>query len=558
VTSAASISHQSFRYFIALVAVALPLFCFGTTNHGLWSADEPRVAEIGREMAETGNWVVPMLNQKPFLEHPPLYYACLGITFKLMGAVTDGVARIPSAVFAFGGVIVLFFLANYLFGPRVAFISGFVMASSTEYFRVAHWVMVDSALTFFVITAMSFFIVGYRSQDRLRKTGFYALCYVACSLAFLVKGFIAIAIPGVAVLAFLAFDRNLKEILKMHLWLGVLIFAAIALPWFIQLHGQGGGEFSKVFLLHNHLQRFLVTKDAVHLGHRHPFYYYLTEFPAGFLPWSILLVPAFVTAFSGSRPGKSESQKNMLFAKCWFFAGFVILSIAATKRTVYLLPIFAPISMMIALTIDSTLDKTDFTKVEKPFMWAFGVVVLLMTLAAVPGLIYSAKLIHMAVVPRDMVLTVLASFVSLCFAAAGIIFLWRHEGKGFWLCSGASLYVFALFVLLLILPLVDQFKSFVPFCKEISRIVPREKVLYGYQADETLRGAVPFYTGRYMNEIEDISQVKKIVAGQEPVYMVTRDVRGKAEKELLNSGKLRVLHRQDMGTDRSLLLLSNK
>lgn len=555
-TSTPPIPNPSLRYFIALVVVVLPLFSLGTTNHGLWSADEPRVAEIGREMAETGNWVVPMLNQRPFLEHPPLYYACLAITFKAIGAATDGAARIPSAVFAFGGVLVLFLLGNYLFGPRIGFISGLVLASSTEYFRVAHWVMVDSALTLFVISAMTFFIVGYQSEARFKKIIFYALCYIACSLGFLVKGFIAIGIPGVAVLAFLAFDRNLKEILRMHLWLGALIFAAITAPWFIQLNSQGGSEFSKAFLLHNHVQRFLSVKDSVHVGHRHPFYYYLTEFPAGFLPWSILLVPALVGVFS--RHERTEGRRKLLFTKSWFFSGLIILSLAATKRTVYLLPIFAPVSIMVALYIDRTLNKANFTKVEKPFIWLFGIIALLVALAAVPGLSYSARLFHLVIAPWDMMLTVLASFVSVCLAGAGLVFLRRHDTKRFWSCTGLSLFVFALFVLVAVLPLIDRYKSFVPLCKEISAVVPREKTLYGYQADETLRGAVPFYTKRYMNEIENVSQVNDIIAKEKPVYIVTRDSHGKAERELSAIGKLRILYRQDVGLDRSLLLLSQE
>jgi 4-amino-4-deoxy-L-arabinose transferase-like glycosyltransferase len=50
-----------FHFIILLVAV-VPLFALGLSNHGLWWADEPRVAEIGREMAFTGNWAVPTLN----------------------------------------------------------------------------------------------------------------------------------------------------------------------------------------------------------------------------------------------------------------------------------------------------------------------------------------------------------------------------------------------------------------------------------------------------------------------------------------------------------------
>ena len=121
------------KHLIMLLVVVVPLFSLGLTNHGLWSADEPRVAEIGREMAVTGNWAVPTLNQKPFLEEPPLYYASLALTFKAFG-VSDKVARIPSAFFAFAAVLVVFFMANLFFGPRVALLSGLILATSGEYF----------------------------------------------------------------------------------------------------------------------------------------------------------------------------------------------------------------------------------------------------------------------------------------------------------------------------------------------------------------------------------------------------------------------------------------
>src|SRR5512137_560346 len=151
---------QVLKHLALLLLILIPLFSLGLSNHGLWSADEPRVAEIGREMLLTGNWAVPTLNQKPFLEEPPLYYGMLALTFKAFG-ISDKVARIPSALFAFATVLVAFFITNFLFGPRVALLSALILATTGEYFRVAHTVIVDSALTFFVVCSMSLFIVGY-------------------------------------------------------------------------------------------------------------------------------------------------------------------------------------------------------------------------------------------------------------------------------------------------------------------------------------------------------------------------------------------------------------
>ena len=57
------------------LAATVVLFLVGLGNHGLWGFHEPYVAGIIREMASSGDWVVPTLNGHPYLEKPPLYYA---------------------------------------------------------------------------------------------------------------------------------------------------------------------------------------------------------------------------------------------------------------------------------------------------------------------------------------------------------------------------------------------------------------------------------------------------------------------------------------------------
>ncbi len=406
---------QVLKHLILLLIVVVPLFSLGLSNHGLWSADEPRVAEIGREMALTGNWAVPTLNQKPFLEEPPLYYASLALTFKAFG-VSDKVARIPSALFAFGAVIVVFFMANLLFGPRIALLSGLILATSGEYFRVAHWVIVDGALTFFVMGALYSFIMGYLSETNRKKLICYILFYISCTLAFYTKGFIGIVIPGLSILAFLIIEKNFKEIIKMRLWLGVLIFLAMTLPWFIALWHQAGTEYLNVFFVHNHLQRFLPGSLAGKIsgrasGHHNPFYYYITELPNGFLPWGILLIPVLFHAFSKSgKPGVTNilSEKGTLFAKCWFFSGIIFLSIASTKRTLYLLPIFAPVAMLTAAYIDSTLTSPQsLTRIGKIFTWIFTIVLLCIGLGLTP-LYFSVKKIYLTNVSEMLLVLIIA------------------------------------------------------------------------------------------------------------------------------------------------------
>ncbi len=556
--------NETLKHLAILVIITVPLFLSGLFNHSLWTPDEPRVAEIGREMAITGNWAVPKLNQKPFLESPPLYYGVLALTFRAFNVASDRVARIPSAIFAFATVIVLFFTANHIFGPQVALLSGFILATTGEYFRVAHWIIVDNALTFFVVSTMALFITGYLSENKRKKTLCYLLAYITSTLAFYSKGFIGIAIPGLGILAFLVMERNFKEILQMHLWAGIIIFFAMTFPWFIELWQQAGTEYFKVFFLHNHLQRFLPAGMAVQIsgaasGHHNPFYYYITEFPAGFLPWSILLIPVLYHSFSKSGKFNNISMscnRGRLFAKCWFIAGIVFLSLASTKRTLYLMPIFAPVSLLTALYIDFTITSGFLNKTGRAFHLFFSMILLATGLCMTPVYLYLKK-IYSQSLPESFLISVPAvSFFVAALSLAGIFYLQRMSLRKYWGSVSLSIIILLVFVMQVIAPIVDKHKSFVPFCNQIINFVPPENHLYAYQPDETLRGAVPFYTGRFLIEIQGIS--KELLSKEEKIYLIIRDKRESMEKKLLSYNKFHILVKQIIGSDRALVLFVNR
>ena len=539
-------------YFALLLVIVIPLFSFGLSNHGLWTADEPRVAGIGREMALSGNWSVPTLNQQPFLEEPPLYYGALAAVFKVFGGSSDKIVRIPSAVFAFAGVLALFFLGSLLFGPRTGFISALIMATCGEYFRVAHWVIVDSALTCFVILSLTFFMTAYLSGNRRKRFIFYGLCYVSCTLAFYTKGFIGVVMPGLAILAFLVFDRNLREVLRMHLWLGILVFLAMTLPWFLSLWGQGGGEYLRVFLVHNHLERFAGGST----GHHQPFYYYLTQFPTAFLPWSVLIVPVLTLSFRKKDRPTDGTRKGTLFALCWYISGFVFLSIASTKRALYLMPIFAPISLLTAAYIDTTLTKPVLGKLDNVFRAVFAFLPLIAGIGAIPALVFASKKYGFDLPVKELGLTIFFSITAVALSVASFWNLSKDMTR-FWSFSTASILSLLLLGLIAAMPVLDHFKSFVPFCEGIKSSVPVSDTLYAYEPDETLKGAIPFYTGRFLKEIDSVAQLEETIQKEKTVFVVIRDKRGEREGKLMSTGRMSVVFKQSMDKDRSLAVLKS-
>ena len=542
------------RYFALLMVVLIPLCWLGISNHGFWGTDEPRVAEIGREMALSGNWAVPMLNRKPFLEQPPLYYGTLAVTFRLFG-VSDRVARIPSALFSMGGAVALFFLASMFFGPRAGFLSAFVLVTTFEYFQIGHWVLVDSALTCFVICAMAFFAAAYTSQEKRKKLLFYVLLYLSCTLAFYAKGFVGVVIPALAVVVFLLFERNLREVLQMRLWLGIILFSALVLPWFLALWHQGGAEHLKTVLVENHLNRFMRPGN---LGHAQPLYFYLADFPPGFLPWIILIVPLLYRAFSGTGKLPAQARTGLLLAKCWFFSGFVFLSMASGKRLLYTLPVFAPLAMMTAWFVETSMRPVHIKKIEKVFLWMFAVFPLAVGAAAGP-LYFHFTEGDLPGGPRALppVIWVLSA-VAVAPSLVAFWFLFRGNLRRFWVTYGATLFVLLVLVLTALVPIVDSSRSVAPFCKEVRSAIGKDAPVYSFIPDESLRGAIPFYTGRYIDELWDIEQVKEVLKGPEQLFFVERDSGGALERMLLSAGKLRVMLRHGMGSERSLVLLTNR
>ena len=145
--------HNVLPYFLPLVLGAALLFLVGLGCRHLWGSDEPRVAGIVAEMAISGDLVVPRLNGEPFLEKPPLYFWAVSTTFNLLGENTY-TARLPSALAAICTVAVIFFFARSMgFSALTAFISAFILASSTGYWGIGRKCIIDMMLCLFTTCA---------------------------------------------------------------------------------------------------------------------------------------------------------------------------------------------------------------------------------------------------------------------------------------------------------------------------------------------------------------------------------------------------------------------
>src|SRR5260370_25891067 len=156
-----------------LAAACAFLFFFGLGAIGLVGADEPRYAQIAREMFQRHDWTVPILNGKPWLEKPVLLYWKIMNSYSVLG-VHDWVARVPSAFHATALVMAVFFFMRR-FRPGSELDAALITASCAAVIGFSRGASTDMLLTAYFCIAMLAWWTWHETDKKLWLAVFYAL-----------------------------------------------------------------------------------------------------------------------------------------------------------------------------------------------------------------------------------------------------------------------------------------------------------------------------------------------------------------------------------------------
>src|SRR4051812_32818522 len=118
------------RWVVALGTLALATLGAGLGSSGRLTYHEAIVAQGAREMIARGDWVVPTLGGRPWLEKPPLAHWLVAGIGQLAGGVNESVARLPSALAAFGVALGIATLAARRYGRTVGILAGLVQVTT--------------------------------------------------------------------------------------------------------------------------------------------------------------------------------------------------------------------------------------------------------------------------------------------------------------------------------------------------------------------------------------------------------------------------------------------
>ncbi|MGD1080251.1 MAG: glycosyltransferase family 39 protein [Candidatus Sulfotelmatobacter sp.] len=335
------------------------LFFYGLGQFGLIGADEPRYAQVAREMLERRDWVTPVLGGHAWLEKPPLYYWQAMLAYSAFG-VSDVAARIPAALDA-----TLLVVAVYLFFRRfrrgVEVDAALITASCAGVIGYARAASMDMALAAtFSIAMLSWW--GWRENG---KRAYLALFYIFMALGMLAKGPVAPFLAAAVIVLFALGARESRLVLKTFWLPGILLFCGIALPWYIAVQMRNP-QFFREFILQHNLARF--SSDLYH--HRQPFWYYLPVMALAFVPWTVFVIAAIVESArlwwaerKSVSPEPDLEWQFSLFACCWLVVPVAFFSFSQSKLPGYILPAIPAGTVLLAdylrrqLTADENVSK---------------------------------------------------------------------------------------------------------------------------------------------------------------------------------------------------------
>lgn len=532
-----------------LLVLCFALFFVNLGQWDLWNPDEPRYAQVAREMVNGGDWILMHLNGEVYGDKPPLFFWLIALSSALWGGLTSFSVRFPSAFFGTMTVFLTYFIGKKLYSSRTGFLAGLILATSLEFAYLSTRANIDATLTFFTTASLFCFIKWYGFKEdekegggRFNHLSIYGL-YIGLALATLSKGPVGFILPLLVGIVFLVIQKDWNSIRRMKLFQGMILFVLIVLAWYAPALLKGGKEyFDETIMLHS-IDRFAKGTSKIR-----PLYYYLYNFPADFLPWVFFLPAAIAYGFSRGRAGVT---REFLFLFVWFAVIFIFFSFSKGKRGLYLLPLFPAVSVMVGRWWDDYISGSIKGLHHRWFTISFHIFMGLLLGLGV-GILWVASTKFPSYLPYSLPIAFLFVGGSI---ALFMLHRFRRRAAIFLLIVGIMAGGF-FYTLRVAFPLINPYKSARFISEEIlSRIQPGERLAsYGIPVIAPYN----YYTGIVpILEIKTREEFIRFLQSEQRVFCLLK-FRDFTQFQTMGGGpKMEVIVRRNVGGD-DVVLVSNK
>ena len=493
---------------------------FGGDQLGLVGADEPRYAQIAREMLAahsqachdvhaqilprsfhledirnsyhclSSGTVTPILYGRPWLEKPALYYWRAMSFFKEFG-VSDWSARLPSTSGALM-LIVLVFLHMRRFRPGGHLDAALITASCVAIVGFARGASTDMQLAAPFCIGM----LGWYAWYETGKKFWLFDLYFFGAAATLAKGPVAPFLALAIILLFAGLRRE-WSVLRRTIWLpGILLYLVMVLPWYIAVQKRNPTFYRQFFLEHN-LERY--TSNLYQ--HHQPIWYYLIVLVLGLMPWTVISFRALVDAIQVSiaewkvrhnpqrylghtRAGDAFPE----FLVLWALFPIIFFSFSGSKLPGYILPSIPPLTILTA----DYLNRQRRSGLPRWLMWSHAALcaILVFVLVLAPQ-----HMKYETLIPSAQWLT--GAGAAAVLIGLGVFFTIRRWGIA-QVCNITLVPVLATLIFLLGFhgKELDQNYSARPLSAEIARYAPGTKLV----ATEAVKRDMVYGLAFYRNE----------------------------------------------------------
>ncbi|TAL15936.1 phospholipid carrier-dependent glycosyltransferase [bacterium] len=473
-----------------LLAATLTL---GSASRGFWgNHGEGRRAEVAREVAASGNWLVPTLEGEPFVTKPPLSYWLMAAVFTVTGRATEGTARIPAVLATLATLLLVAGIAGRWKSPEDGRLycdpatAGVLFASMPLVLLMGQNAETEPLLAFFsTLSVYSWFRVrpGAKSGE---DTGWRFLFACSLALGFMVKGPLGWVFPLPGVVACeLASPKGKRRTGYLDLPLFLLAHVLLAAPWFIYVYRNVPGALD--VWLGESVNRIA---DPTFTTHKEPFWYYI--------PMLAAFGPVVVFLPSLLRRATSREGLKALWPFLWFAAGVIFLSMATSKRAHYLLSLAPGLALAAAAQVHS-MEKSLTGRLSRPFFRFAGWL--------------SPALLILAC---GWLLTLGSGKISfgLLMAVAGVavvyLFLWRYRDFDAIKFFGVSFLAVSVLGTMGFVPVIDAYRSPASFFAEVATATGSDGPVVNWNNDLVSSN---FYLRRFVANVNSEEELAAALPG---------------------------------------------
>lgn len=390
------------RAWFLLFAAIAAFYLWGLGSLPLVGPDEPRYAEVAREMLARRDLITPTLGGLPWFEKPPLLYWMMMLSYRLLG-VTEYAARLGPAICGLLTTVFVYWIGKSLSsnggvpgsGQRatagsadilvrnfndLADWSALVWLSSAGAIAFSRGASFDIVLTMTTTGALASFFVAENRARSQRHTACGLLAslsgifqssnqiivlgafYVFAGLSLLGKGLIGfVIIFGVIALYYIVRREKPTRAFAISLPWGVPLSLIVAGVWYGPMIARHGWTFIYQFIIQHHFARFATNK----YHHPGPIYFYLPVIIGLALPWTIVLIAALISSRRWKWRGEAPVDRLRVFALVWLIFPMLFFSFSGSKLTSYILPVLPAAALLVGERIVCLLNAQRGDKVMR-------------------------------------------------------------------------------------------------------------------------------------------------------------------------------------------------